>query len=328
MKKVIIVLFVAVLTVSSIFAVEFSGRFRAGYTFTFNSDGNTQKDYTMQNGQAARWTMYGAISSETWSLFIWNADFASTNGYRVPISAYLTVYMDKIIANLPEDLSIAAIIGENGFGADNLPYSDPSGTVFSDGEGYIGLAGEGIVLGAQVGYKDYGVNVYVDPVGDKAALAEVYGSYEFISAGAAFQLEDSDLFELAGAFTFDIANVAKLDDISADASAYVYFEKDGDNTAYEVLASVSGGYKSISAYIEFVLANSAADNLKIGAGYKFDNGIKLSAEGIIDLTDAGAHTIGLTANYKTKDKINLYLYCGYAIKSSTFTVRPYVQVDF
>ena len=70
---------------------------------------------------------------------IWQVNFEAHNAYRVPMDAALFVYLDKLM-ELPEDLTVSLILGANEFDASNLPYTDPSGTVYSDGTGYLEFA--------------------------------------------------------------------------------------------------------------------------------------------------------------------------------------------
>ena len=294
MKKGIIVLLITVLAATSVFALDFSGNFRAGYTFNFGDEVSIS-DVNRYKGVAGRFAVTSGAEGEGWALDLWAPvfDIASSNGSYSPISALLTVDYSATMG-LPKDVSVKFMIGDNGFSI-YVPYLDPTYSYYN----YIDSVGDGIMTGVSFGYKNYSITGAIDPTSATGKSGIVYADadFDFVAVGAGAQFA-KDALDVEAGFTFDVAKVAKMDDVSVELSALYQYAK-ATSESHTLYVATEGGYGSISAYAEFIAALSAKEyDLYAGVSYALANGISVGADGSFEFDGEKAASGAGWAKYK------------------------------
>ena len=297
MKKGIIVLLITVLAATSVFALDFSGNFRAGYKFDFGDEVKIS-DVSRLNGLAGRFSISSGAEGEGWSLDLWSpvfdcADSKEYYGYYGSIKALLTVDYSATMG-LPEDVSVKFMLGDNSFSI-YAPYLDPTGNSYN----YIDSVGDGIMTGVSFGYKNYSITGAIDPTSAAGKSGIVYADadFDFVAVGAGAQFA-KDALDVEAGFTFDVAKVAKMDDVSVELSALYQYAK-ATSESHTLYVATEGGYGSISAYAEFIAALSAKEyDLYAGVSYALANGISVGADGSFEFDGEKAASGAGWAKYK------------------------------
>ncbi len=302
MKKGIIVLLITVLVATSVFALDFHGSFRAGYTFSF-SDGVAISDVSRLGDLAGRFSVTSGAEGEGWTLDLWSPNFSADGSYYKPISALLTVDYSTVLG-LPEDVSVKMMLGDNSFSI-YVPYLDPTTSYCN----YIDSVGTGIMTGLSLGYKNFSLTGAIDPDG-VSGIVYANADFDFVSVGAGVQIAEADLDVEAG-FVFDIANAAKLDNSVASISALYKFNKVSGK--HNVLVAVTGGYDAFGAYAEFIAAlatKSKEYDLNVGVDYAITDSLSVGADGSFEFDSDKAISGAGWAAY-TLNGVTYYASVGY-----------------
>ena len=124
MKKILTILLVAILASATLFAVDISGRFRAGYTFNFN-DGVT---VTPWKAKEAKLTFKVSDDAGIWTINI--KDFQDSLDSNDKLAANLSLNMAALLADNGVDLgdvSLSVSIGANSRMTALSAYNDVTG---------------------------------------------------------------------------------------------------------------------------------------------------------------------------------------------------------
>ena len=346
MKKILTILLVAILASATLFAVDISGRFRAGYTFKFN-DGvkidpwkTSEAKFTIKvSDDAGIWT----INFKDWGE---GADVGALDSDD-KFSANLSLDLAALLAANEVDLgdvSLGLNIGANTKMTALSAYNDVTGDELykfkNDGKYSTELA---------VGYGDLiQTKIAVDPkvVGSKFALvasaltkpvdgvavsvAYAHNGYFKLSDGAEKTPEN------AASVAADI-NVGTLAGLDFDLGVTVYdnfgWKKDASDNAFA--AAVYGGVDVVDAFFEFRMDNvTVAKETATTLGMKTQVNLNVIENVGLDVYFAiedfdnveGSYTVGGDVSYtisgvKFAGKLNYEAGAG-------FSVTPKIVVTF
>ena len=356
MKKILTIALVAMLAATSLFAgVNFSGRFRQGYTFKF-ADGK-DASITEWKSEEAKIVMKFADDDGVWSINIkgtpitltkdedtndWSASAVSLDS-NDKFQANATIDVKKALAAKDVDMGdfgLKVSIGNNGTMNALSAYND----AFT-GAGYYKLYNNGKAsTQLAASYKMVNFNLAFDPTTDGKSLvasvkvAPVDGIT--VAAGYARKGYFKDQFNkvkadnmLGGSVNVDVAKLADLD-FSLSFSAYDNFAL-GDTKFNSLAANIYGGYDKFEGGVEFVMGSKIASEttttMGLNALVAFSATDDLSFDAyanIGNLSKAGDTLyIGADAGY-TIAGVGLNLAAGYDFGGKAFDITPYVVINF
>ena len=274
MKKILTILLVAILASATLFAVDISGRFRAGYTFNFN-DGVT---VTPWKAKEAKLTFKVSDDAGIWTINI--KDFQDSLDSNDKLAANLSLNMAALLADNGVDLgdvSLSVSIGANSRMTALSAYNDVTGDELyklkNDGEYSTEIA---------VGYGDLiQTKIAVDPTSDvtkkmplviSAMTTPVEGvslSVGYAYNGYMYTAKATPWVDSKGepttegvvdhgvtvATNVNVGTLAGLD-FDLGVTAYDNIGFTGKDTYNNFAAAVYGGVDVVDAYFEFRMDNT------------------------------------------------------------------------
>ena len=277
MKKILTILLVAILASATLFAVDISGRFRAGYTFNFN-DGVT---VTPWKAKEAKLTFKVSDDAGIWTINI--KDFQDSLDSNDKLAANLSLNMAALLADNGVDLgdvSLSVSIGANSRMTALSAYNDVTGDELyklkNDGEYSTEIA---------VGYGDLiQTKIAVDPTSDvtkkmplvisamttpvegvSLSVGYAYNGYMYTAKATPWgKTEGAVDHGVTVATNVNVGTLAGLD-FDLGVTAYDNIGFTGKNTYNNFAAAVYGGVDVVDAYFEFRMDNTkiadVADNV-------------------------------------------------------------------
>ena len=277
MKKILTILLVAILASATLFAVDISGRFRAGYTFNFN-DGVT---VTPWKAKEAKLTFKVSDDAGIWTINI--KDFQDSLDLNDKLAANLSLNMAALLADNGVDLgdvSLSVSIGANSRMTALSAYNDVTGDELyklkNDGEYSTEIA---------VGYGDLiQTKIAVDPTSDvtkkmplvisamttpvegvSLSVGYAYNGYMYTAKATPWgKTEGAVDHGVTVATNVNVGTLAGLD-FDLGVTAYDNIGFTGKNTYNNFAAAVYGGVDVVDAYFEFRMDNTkiadVADNV-------------------------------------------------------------------
>ena len=346
MKKILTIALVAVLAATSLFAgVNFSGRFRQGYTFTF-ADGQDPASAAWKTNEA-KFVIKATDDDGIWTVGLKNyGPLDSNDKWAANASVSLTKALAKAGVDMG-DFGLAISLGNNSKMTALSAYNDPTGNEYfklkNNGNESIQFAAN---YGSLVKF-----NVAFDPTNDggstvaSALIAPVDG----ISVGAGYtyngyfndsfapvDAEGSSLGfagkNMVGVSALvDVAKLADLD-FKLAVSAYdnILLEKDANVNSFA--ANVSTGVDMVDGFVEFVM-NNQKDNNKFGLNtcinFNLVDNLALDAYfNIGDFSDVSkSYNIGADASHDLAG-VTFALNADYAASDKAFSVTPKMIIVF
>ncbi len=280
MKKILTILLVAILASATLFAVDISGRFRAGYTFNFN-EGVTVTEW---KSEEAKFTFKVSDDAGIWTINI--KDFRGDLDSNDKLGANLSLNMAALLADNGVDLgdvSLAVSIGANDQMTALSAYNDVTGDglfkLKNDGLHSTEIAvGYGSVIQTKIAVDPTSevtkkmplvVSAMTTPVeGVSLSVGYAYNGYMYTANKAAWgtKTEGSVDHGVTVATNVNVGTLAGLDfDLGVTAYDNIGFVGK-DSTYNSFAAAVYGGVDVVDAYFEFRMDNTkdadvAADNV-------------------------------------------------------------------
>lgn len=357
MKKILTIALVAVLATASVFAgVNFSGRFRQGYVFTF-ADGEDVSAETWKT-EEAKLTMKFSDDNGVWTVNLKNYGALDSNDKW---AANATVDVKKALAAAgvdTGDFGLKVSFGNNEKMTALSAYDDAV-----TGNEYYKLKNNGKEsLQLAASYKMVKVNVVVDPTNknwDKDAKEYVAGGNP--SALVSAQLDPVAGVSVAGAYAYkgyfsdktfgkalkdytadnmvggsvkvDVKKLADLD-FALSFSAYDNFAF-GDTKVNDLAANVYGGYGKFEGGVEFVMGSvmdsETTTKCGLNAIVNFNATDDLAFDAYANIGDLSAVgdslVVGADAGY-TLAGVGLNLNLEYDFGGKSFSVLPYAVIKF
>lgn len=338
MKKILTIALVAVLAATSLFAgVNFSGRFRQGYTFTFK-DGQDPTSAAWKS-EEAKFVIKATDDDGIWTIGLKKVgDLDSNDKWAANASVSLTKALAKAGVDMG-DFGLAISLGNNSKMTALSAYKDSTGNEYfklkNNGKESIQFAAN---YGSLVKF-----NVAFDPTttanGSTVAsvlVAPVNGVS--VGAGYAYNGWFKDSFaektgkNMVGVSALvDVAKLADLD-FKLAVSAYdnILLEKDANVNSFA--ANVSAGVDMVDGFVEFVM-NNQKDNNKFGLNtcinFNVVENLALDAYfNIGDFSDVSkSYNIGADASYDLAG-VTFALNADYAASDKVFSVTPKMIIVF
>ncbi len=321
------------LAATSLFAgVNFSGRFRQGYSFVF-ADGE-DASITEWKKEEAKLVMKFSDDNGVWTIDLKNVGALNSNDKW---AANATIDVKKALAAKDVDMGdfgLKVSIGNNGTMNALSAYDDAL-----TGAGYYKLYNNGKAsTQLAASYKIVNFNLAFDPTTDGKSLvasikvAPVDGIT--VAAGYACKGYFKNQFNmLGGSVKVDIAKLADLD-FSLSFAAYDNFAL-GDEKYNSLAANIYGGYDKFEGGVEFVMGSAIADKttstMGLNALVAFSATDDLSFDAYANIGDLSkvSETLyfGADAGY-TLAGVSLNLGAGYDFGGKAFDITPYVVINF
>ena len=290
MKKGIIVLLVAVLAISTVFAgdFKFTGKAQVGYTVSL--DDGSVTPYGRDKLNASRINL--AVSGDWYSISLRGAMYSRTSSSE-GMAATINVDMVKLLATEDIDLpvSLKLAIGNQSITSGSV-YADPEG----NGDDYIAFATTrtNLPMGITVGYSDYTVMGGLDFKGNWGVQATGAVADKAVKAQAAIAgTADSKLSADASAYV-NIAKLADMD-IALDVSGYGKFDFE-DSSKNMYIGAVTTSIEGIGVSAEFA-SKAGVNSIYAGVDYKFADVkftpyVYASTRQYLDDADKSYYTVG------------------------------------
>ncbi len=357
MKKILTIALVAVLAATSVFAgVNFSGRFRQGYKFTF-ADGEDPTGSAWKT-EEAKFIIKATDDDGIWTVSLKNmgkvdvTDDEDKEKKEVVVgildsndkwAANASVNLTKALAKAgvdTGDFGLSVSLGNNERMTALSAYTDPNG------DEYYKLKNNGkesVQFAASYG-KLVKFNVAFDPTnaGGSTVVSASTTPINGVSVAAAYAyngwMEDS-YYKLVGKnmLGFSAAvDVAKLADLDFKLSVSAYDNmilKTGDDVfANSFAANVAGGVEKVDGYVEFFMHNDKEDTtcgILTQANFNVVENLGLDAYFAIGNFSKAGDTwkLGADASYKLAG-VEFALNAEYARVSKAFSVTPKMIIVF
>ena len=293
MKKILTILLVAILASATLFAVDISGRFRAGYEFKFNDDGVGVKAWKPKE---AKFTIKVSDDAGIWTINLkdWGEIDLSEDPDKVGVGSLDS--NDKFGANL--SLNMAALLAANGveMGDVSLSVNIGANTMMTALSAYNDVTGDELYklkndgeysTEIAVGYGDLiQTKIAVDPTsavtkkmplvisamttpveGVSLSVGYAYNGYMYTANKAAWGTKTEGAVDhgVTVATNVNVGTLAGLDfDLGVTAYDNIGFVGK-DSTYNSFAAAVYGGVDVVDAYFEFRMDNTkdadVADNV-------------------------------------------------------------------
>ena len=364
MKKILTILLVAILASATLFAVDFSGRFRAGYKFNFGDAVTIEPWKTSE----AKLTFKVSDDAGIWTINV--KDFQGDLDSDDKLGANLSLNMAALLAANGVDLgdvSLAVSIGANTKMTALSAYNDVSGDggyKFKNGGvystelavGYGDLVQVKLAVDPTVKEAPIAVSALTKPV-DGVAVSLAYGHHSEIYTGGSDDNGWLAEHAFGGAVNFNIGALAGLDfdlgvtvydnvglnettvkeieddpDTEADESARLVTVAENDINTFA--AAVYGGVDVVDAYLEFRMDNdlTAKTNtfgMKTQVNFNVVENLGLDVYfSASDFSDfGGSFKVGGDVSY-TVSGVEFAANLDYSAKDSCFSVTPKVIVVF
>ena len=365
MKKILTILLVAILASATLFAVDFSGRFRAGYKFNFGDAVTIEPWKTSE----AKLTFKVSDDAGIWTINV--KDFQGDLDSDDKLGANLSLNMAALLAANGVDLgdvSLAVSIGANTKMTALSAYNDVSGDggyKFKNGGvystelavGYGDLVQVKLAVDPTVKEAPIAVSALTKPV-DGVAVSLAYGHHSEIYTGGSDDNGWLAEHAFGGAVNFNIGALAGLDfDLGVtvydnvglnkttiteipdnketedvDESARVVTVAENDINTFA--AAVYGGVDVVDAYLEFRMDNdlTAKTNtfgMKTQVNFNVVENLGLDVYfSASDFSDfGGSFKVGGDVSY-TVSGVEFAANLDYSAKDSCFSVTPKVIVVF
>ena len=274
MKKILTILLVVLLASTTLFAVEFSGRFRAGYTFNFGDKFSVSPWKTNE----AKLKLTVSDDAGIWTINIKDVqgDLDSDDKLGANLSLDIAALLAANDVNLG-DVSLAISIGANEKMTALSAYNDVTGDggykVKNNGKysselavGYGDLIKAKIALDPTVKEAPIVASLMSSPVSG-LNVSVAYAHHGVIYTGGSDDNAWNAEHAFGAAMDLNIADLAGLDfDLGLAAYDNVGFNKVGTNNEYlkddmnTFAASVYGGIDLVDAFFEFRMDNDLAND--------------------------------------------------------------------
>ena len=361
MKKVLVALLVLAVALSSAFAVDFTGEFKAGYQFNWDKNFDNFQTHIMgQDGD----------DSNSTKLVL---GFADENGYwDIAVRGYLTsnyrtnananFNIDKMIWGADSDVKLQLGFVANDNQAGLRAYHNGSGNNFDR----VRTGGAGLFTKLTVGYGDLiQVQVAGTPYtkemvdgailnpenGYKESVADVIVSaitkpIDGLAVSAAWVYEGDDPTASGKGGNLSIAadvNIGALVDLDFDlgvSAAYkMKFDAAADEIANLVAAEVYFGFDLFNLDVEYAWQNIESGDvnyLYVGAGFDVTDAVAVSAwTGAGDILDYGnTWFLGAQVDYAFYENMSFGLGVeysnggSYAYDNAGFNIVPTLKIGF
>ncbi len=341
MKKILTIALVAVLAATSVFAgVNFSGRFRQGYKFTF-AEGQDFASASWKT-EEAKFAIKASDDNGVWSVSLKNVGVLDSNDKW---AANASVSLTKILAAAgvdTGDFSLALSLGNNSKMTGLSAYNDVTGNEYyklkNNGSESFQLAaayGKLVKFNIAADPTNKGgnkpstvVSLSTEPVnGLSVAAAYAYrGYFNEAASGAAVTADHM----IGASVKVDVAKLAGLD-FKLNVSAYDNVAL-GDSKVNSFAAAVEGGVDVVDGFVEFAMKNAESANvyaLNTQVNFNIVDGLGLDAYfNIADLSKTGdTFSVGADASYKLSG-VQFALNAEYARASKAFSVTPKMIIVF
>ena len=268
MKKILTILLVAILASATLFAVDISGRFRAGYTFNFN-DGVT---VTPWKAKEAKLTFKVSDDAGIWTINI--KDFQDSLDSNDKLAANLSLNMAALLADNGVDLgdvSLSVSIGANSRMTALSAYNDVTGDELfklkNDGKYSTEIAvGYGDLIQTKIAVDPTSevtkkmplvISAMTTPVdGVSLSVGYAYNGYMYTAKATPWgKTEGAVDHGVTVATNVNVGTLAGLD-FDLGVTAYDNIGFTGKNTYNNFAAAVYGGVDVVDAYFEFRMDNT------------------------------------------------------------------------